>query len=587
MKSVLGRFRKRNIQTNFYQFMLVVFVVAVSVCLIAGLFINFITLKSAVNNYFKNSNLPNLWVRANQISSEDENFYSSRFEFDKRFMFESSYRTGSSDYEGIFYVSDAKVSIPYIVEGDREDGCYVDIKFAKEHGFGLNHSTINFDFELGGQTKSLRFKIVGFISMAEDLLVDGDSVIFIDEEFFLESLKNNFDGISDDFSDINYNEILISSEISQKDVEDIEKYYEGSSSELLSLTTKQELESFKKINAEIETAKNMLWIFPIIFVVISLLVVYSAISQLVLKERYNIGLLKSLGKSNRQIVSNYCGYGTTICFIGAVLGLLASPLIIPNMTFEVYDKLYNLPRAEVKLLCPALLIVCVIFVAVLIGYVSALFVVLSLTRKTPKECMSKFSKAGLASRKKKRKLPANLSAVFRNMKLNISRTIMSVVGVAGSSLLVLLGFGVNKIMQKNAEKNGFAEMEVFSRIFKGFSFVLLSLTIIILLVQIFKERLKEMAVLRIHGESYIKIWLSVLLEMLFVGVIGFLISAIFSTPAMLLNLNIFGIDGFFAIDFLAYLKTFLLVFLLIVLTASFGIIKIYRLRLDEAVKFSE
>jgi len=147
VNGVLGRFRKRNIQTNFYQFILVIFVVAVSVCLIAGLFINYLTLKNSTNNYFKNSKLPNLWVETNQITSDDERFYSSRFEFEKRFKFESSYRVGSSDYEGIFYVSNAEVSIPYIVEGEREKGCYVDLKFAKEHGFGLNHSVASFDFE--------------------------------------------------------------------------------------------------------------------------------------------------------------------------------------------------------------------------------------------------------------------------------------------------------------------------------------------------------------------------------------------------------------------------------------------------------
>jgi hypothetical protein len=241
----------------------------------------------------------------------------------------------------------------------------------------------------------------------------------------------------------------------------------------------------------------------------------------------------------------------------------------------------------VKLYCPALLVILAIFFAVLIGYFSALFIVLNLTKKTPKECMSKFSKADLKSRKKKRKLHTSISSVLRNMKINLARTIMSVVGVAGSSLLVLLGYGAEKIMQKNAEITGFVKMEVFSRAFKGFSIALLILTIVILIVQIFKERLNEMAVLRIHGEGYIKIWFSVVLEMLFVGVVGYVISVLISGPAMLLNLHIFGIDGYFAINFLAYFKTFLIVFFFILLTASFGLIKIYKLRLDEAVKFSE
>ena len=60
------------------------------------------------------------------------------------------------------------------------------------------------------------------------MINDGDCVIFIDEEFFLETLKNNFDGISDDLSVINYNEILITSDVTQKDIQDIETYYKSS-----------------------------------------------------------------------------------------------------------------------------------------------------------------------------------------------------------------------------------------------------------------------------------------------------------------------------------------------------------------------
>lgn len=587
MKGVLSRFRKRNIQTNFYQFMLVIFVVAVSVCLIAGLFINYLTLKTSINNYFNDSNMPNLWIETNQITAQDETFFDDRFEFDKRFRFESKYKTGTREYEGTFLISGGDVSMPYLFEENKGKGCYVDAKFAKENQFGLNHSTVSFDFKVGGETKKISFKILDYIAFAEDMINDGDCVIFIDEEFFLETLKNNFGGISDDLSVINYNEILVTSDVTQKDIQDIETYYKASTSELVGLKHKDKLESVVAINNEIKTAERMLWIFPIIFVFVSILVIYSAISQLVMKERYNIGLLKSLGISNKQILVNYCGYGTIICFIGAILGLLAAPLIIPNMTFEIYDELFNLPRDVVKLSYPVELIVGAILTAVFVGYISSFFVVLALITKTPKECMSKFSKKGLKSRQKKKKSLGVLAPVFRNMKINLTRTIMSIVGVAGSLLLVLLGFGSEKIMQENPLKNEFVKMEVFSRVFKGFSVVLLGLTIVILIVQIFKERLKEMAVLRIHGEGYVKIWLSVLLEMFFVGVIGFVISILLSGPTMLLNLHIFGVNEYFAINFMGYFKTFLMVFLMICFTASFGLVKIYKLKLDEAIKFSE
>ena len=588
MNNILSKFRKRNIQTNLYHFVLVIFVIAVSVCLIAGLVINYLTLSGSVKNFISGSNLPSLWVQTNQITAEDEEFFSSRFEYDKRYSFDSQFKTGNYEYSGTFLISNGKTSIPYITEGDKEKGCYVDAKFAEKYRFGLNHSKVAFNYELNGETKRIDFKIVGFVTLAEDLIIDENCVIFIEEKFFLDTLKLYFEGIEEaDFSILNYNQILIKSDTTEQDVADIIEFYETSSTKLESIRQKDDILSIIMLDKEIEIARNMLWIFPMIFVIISVLVVVSAISQMTLKERYNIGLLKSLGISNRQVLTNYCGYGSFIGFFGAVFGFILSPLIIPNMIFGAYDKIYNLPRDEMKLTCPVLLVVIVIFVSTLIGYFSALFACFNLTTKTPKECMNARIKANLKSRQKKSRLPAVIGAPFRNMKLNISRTIMSVVGISGSSLLMIMGFGVERVLTKNAENKKLYSIGAFSNVFKGFSIALMMLTITILIFQIFKERLKEMSMRRIQGESYIKIWLSVLLEMVFVCMVGFLISATLSGPAMLLNLHIFGINEYFAINFLSFLKTFLIILLIVFLNAIFGFIKIRRLKLSEAIKFSE
>lgn len=588
MNNILGRFRKRNIQTNFYHFVLVIFVIAVSVCLISGLFISYLTLNDSTKKFIDNSNLPNVWLKTSEITTTDDAFLSSKFEYDKRYSFESKFKTGSSEYFCRFLISNGETSVPYIIKGEKEKGCYVDARFANKYKFGLNHSKVAVNYELNGEVKRLDFKIVGFISFAEDLIADDDCVIFIDENVFLDTLKTYFEGIEDaDLSIIKYNEALIKSEISENDLSEIESYYETSSSNLEKIQKKEDLASIVAINKEIEIARNMLWVFPIIFVIISILVVVSAISQMTLKERYNIGLLKSLGVSNKQIIMNYCGYGSFIGFFGAFFGFLLSPLIIPNMIFETYDKLYNLPKDEMNLTCPITLVILVVFAAILIGYFSALFVCLNLTRKTPKECMNGKLNINLKSRKKKSKLPVFISAPFRNMRLNLTRTIMSVVGVAGCSLLMIVGFGVEKLLAADSGNKKLYAVGAFSNVFKGFSIVFLMLTIVVLIVQIFKERLKEMAMRRIHGESYVKIWLSVLMEMLFIGLVGYLFSIVLSWPTMLINSYIFGISGYLSLNFLSFLKTFLIIFATIVLTASFGLIKIYKLKLNESIKFSE
>lgn len=587
MNKTLSKFRKRNIQANISHFVLVIFVVAVSVCLISGLFISHLTLKNAVDKFYTNSNLPNLWITTDKITTEDDEFF-AKYDYGKRYCFESDFSVLSKEYHSKFIVSNGKVSQPYLVDGNKGNGCYVDAKFAENNRIYANYSKVKLPVCINGETKNVEFDVIDTFSMAEDLISDDECLIFIDETSFLKILSKYFDEIKEnDLSQIDYNQILITSKISEKDKEEIKNYYENSESNLLKMVSRNEVQSLVSIEKEIENSKTMLYTFPILFVIISILVIVSTITQVVLKERYNIGLLKSLGVSDRELLSNYSGYGAFVCFVGAVIGFLISPLIVPNITFEAYDVIYNLPRDIVKMVCPYLLIVLVLVISCIIGYFSAFFVVLNLIKYSPKECMSQNIKINLKSKNKAKKSFGLVGSTLRNMKINMSRTIMSCVAVFGSSLLLLVGFGIEKIFNNSAKNSSLQSIDAFSKVFKLFAILLFILVVLILIFQIFKERYKEMAMLRIHGEAYLKIWLSVYFEMLFIGLIGFVLACLFSQPVLMLMFRIFGISEILFIDFLSYLKTFLFVFGFISFVSLCSIIKVYKLNLVDAIKFSE
>lgn len=583
MAGTLNKFRKRNIQTNLYQLILVIFVVAVSVCLISGLIISHLTLEKSVNKFYSESNLPNLWIETDKINSSDEMFL-SKFNYTKRACFGSEFQVGEKNYSSKFLVSNRRISTPYIVEGDEGFGCYVDAKFIEKYNIGIGFSKIYFDYSISGETKKIDFTVMGSLAMAEDLLVDDESVIFIDEKVFLQTLMKYFEGVGEsDFSVINYNQILIGSEISQSEQHEIESYFETSETNLISIKTRNEIESVVALQKEIDVSKQMLLMFPILFVIISVLVIISSITQLVLKERYNIGLLKSLGFADKKIMSNYSGYGAYIGFFGSIFGLLFSPLIIPNATFDVYDKLFNLPSDEVELSMPILLVILTILVAVVIGYYSAYFVCLKLTSNSPKECMSGRQKINLKSRKKPRKMRKIFAGALSNIKINKTRSTMSLVSVCGCLILMEVGFAVNFLFNSGEQLS----IKAFSGIFKWFSGVLLVLTLVILTSQIFKERCREFALLRIHGESHIKIWLSVVMEVFFISFLAFVMSCVMCYPVFVLMLKLFGLNIKLGFEFLMFLKPLAMVVIADVLILLVVLVKINKINLSETIKFSE
>lgn len=585
MNGVLNKFKKRNIQANLYHFILVIFVVAVSVCLIMGLFISHFTLKKSIDYFYENSNLPNLWLDVDKITSEDEEFLEENYKYSKRMVFESEFNISKNNYFAKFIISDGKVSTPYIAEGGKSKGCYVSDDFAEKFDVGVGYSYVNVNIEIENETKSVAFLVVGTISMAENILIDENYEIFIDENVFRETVGLYFEKSASEIN-LEYNQVLITSEIDNEQKNIINNYYENSSSNLLKMVSKDENTSFLAVEKEIKNSKLMICTYPILFIVISILVVVSTISQMINKERYNIGLLKSLGVSNGQIFKNYTSYGVFICTIGTLIGMITSPLIIPNITFETYDKIFNLPRDIVQLNCPIWLIFVILLSAAIIGYFSALFSAINLTKLSPKECMSGNKKIKLKSRKKKNSFGV-FGQSFKNIKIHTLRSLMSITSVMGSALLLIFGFSTAKSIEEASEYSQFATTNVFFSIFKGFSIILLILTILILLMQILSERTKEMTILRIHGVSQLKIWISVLIEMIIIAAIGFGLAAIICYSVMLLSLNIFGIATEITINFISFLKSFLLVFLVVFMVSIIALVRVCKLKLAEEIKFSE
>ena len=587
MNKILKRFRKRNIQTNIHHFVLVILVVAVSMGLFIGLLINSMTLKNTIKTFYLNTNLPDVWVTSDKISQADEDFYAEYFDYEKRLFLEQKISIDSKNLDANIYVSNGKMSTPYIEKGASLNAVYVDKNDAEKYDLDIDYSKFVVSYNHGGNVFNLEFMINGFCSLSEDMVMGDRIRIFIDEDVFLSHLKGVLPEDEREGTEIEYNQALVCAADFADAKTKIENYYEGSSSSLLKIYGQNDVESISKMKAEVRQADFMSYSFPMLFVLVSVLVIISAISQLVQSQHYNIGLLKSMGVPTKTITMNYCGYGMFFCFIGSVFGLILAPLIVPNVTFDVYDSLYSIPREYVVMQNPILMNILVVFGMVLIGFFSSYFVCSKLIKKPPIECMRHEVKIKMKSRNKKNKLPNILKMSMRNIRVNKARTIMSIVSIVGCSLLFMIGYSINVFYNQNAHTIRISSMKMFSGIFEWFSLALMLLSIVVLIVQIFKERTKEMAMLRLHGMPYMKIWLTVLFEMMFVCAIGTLVSFALCQPALLLAFVIGGVKTTFIADFMCYFWTFLIIFLMSGITAAASIPRVYKLNITDTLKNPE
>ena len=256
------------------------------------------------------------------------------------------------------------------------------------------------------------------------------------------------------------NQALLLSENFEEQREQIrDRFAEKEDSNLLFVYDRDTMESVVILDNEVEQSKNMLYIFPVIFFLVSILVIMTSISRLVLRERINIGTFKALGMTNGRIVFHYAFMSAAVTFFGCVLGAIIGPLIVPAVMTVKYGLIFSMPKIvgtvySLPWTFGMTAIVCLI--ALLIGVWAAR----SVMKEDPAECMRPKQitytpkvKRGTGRSKESRHLLLSCRMALRNIRINWGRSLMTVIGVMGCAALLVTSFGIGDTMKNSVEND--------------------------------------------------------------------------------------------------------------------------------------
>ena len=467
-------FRKltiRTIKTNFKQFVSVILIVLLGVMLLTGFITNSHTLKKGIDNYFEESNLAKTWLQVDGVKSEDEQFFQSEgINYNKRFYYETNSQI--EEKTGInltkLYVFDIEtntISKPCKESGNWE-GCLIDKNVAKKNGVEITFDTLVVDFThpIYGVTLKLEFNISGSMNFDECADTYSSWPVFIDNDLFLAELNSKVkkymesNGLSSMFSPIEmpYNQILLDTD-DEAVVSKVKNYYETSQSKLQFVFDRNYVESVVLLNSEVSQSKKMIYVFPIIFLIVSILVILTTIDQLVLQERQKIGTLKSIGVPDKKILRYYSKFGALLCLIGATIGAILGMLIIPKIMMIKYNLVYSIPQSYLGLKIPVLWILLVLVCMVLLGYLVSFSTCHKILHKKPVECL-RFELGTRSKVFKKKKInlknfPLSLKMANRNLRLKPVRALMATIGIAGCVALLLCGFGIGNTLNNSVNND--------------------------------------------------------------------------------------------------------------------------------------
>lgn len=196
----------------------------------------------------------------------------------------------------------------------------------------------------------------------------------------------------------------------------------------------------------IETMSNISKIFPIIFYLVAVLISLTSMTRMIEEERVEIGTLKALGYKNGQIISKYMLYSFSACIIGGVLGMSICFYLLPSIVWKLYSMIYTIPefyttyRLSIGLVGILISFICIGGATLIVAY--------NELKETPSVLMRpkppKNGKRVFMERIKIiwKRLNFSQKVTIRNIFRYKKRAIITIIGIAGCTGLMLAGFGI-------------------------------------------------------------------------------------------------------------------------------------------------
>ena len=188
-------------------------------------------------------------------------------------------------------------------------------------------------------------------------------------------------------------------------------------------------------------------VFPVFFFLVAALVASTTMTRMVDENRLQMGTLKALGYSNVSIAGKYLLYGIAASVLGSIVGIAVGFVVFPTIFWYAYrTMMFSIPTFTLHFY-PGLALGSMALSAAVIGLATLQACRASLKEKSAALLLPRAPAAG------KRILLEYLTPLWKRMSFSQKTTarnlfrykkrfFMTVLGVAGCTALLLIGFGI-------------------------------------------------------------------------------------------------------------------------------------------------
>ncbi len=410
--------------------------------LFAGIGGECVGLEVNVGDFYEDTNLADGWIYSpylNDLFLDQVWNLGATTQMERHLVVDSTANFENNPEITLNFVENNTISKFYLIEGEPldindSDGVWLDKGFADAKGLEVGD---NISFESEGYTIEKEIRGLGYSPeyvyhvSSFSLSPDHDQIGFayLSYKAFPEDtvpynvLNVKFDGEGETFGKlVDYR---------------LNGYYN-------SFVDKSNHPSVYQFSQEITRHKMMADIFPVVFIIITLLILLTTMTRIISHQRNQIGILKANGFRNKTLTLHYVSYGFWLVLVGSFLGLILGPMILPHLFYPSMIRSYQLPLwSPAWSINFAVVMVLIVLFSLSVSYST----VSSISNEKPSDAIRpkapKVSTSGFVERLMIwKRLSFNVRWNYRDAKRNKFRGLMTVIGVIGCSALLVGAFGL-------------------------------------------------------------------------------------------------------------------------------------------------
>lgn len=417
-------------------------------------------MKNTLDDYYEKTNMYDIYIASNYgIREETIDELKKDYDIEAVYNFDAI-TTKKEDYATkiISYDKDNKINIPKLVKGkmpETADEVVIDNDYRNEIKIG---DKLTVDSEI---IKNKTVTVTGYVESPLYISTERDSTnllsgtidyyLYMNDENIISPIKTAA------YIKLNTNESRFSKqyeEIVKNAKKDIKKTLKeekqpGENWYVLDIDSNV---GFYQYEQDTQRIDNVAKVFPLVFFIVAVLICLTTMTRMVEEERSQIGTLKALGYNDISIMFKYILYAALATIIGSMIGVAIGYRILPDLCFEMYKNMYRLGNIKLSYYSS------LTFQGMMIALLCTLGATIYTCRKNLKESPANLLRP-VAPPPGKRVLLERIKLVWNHLSFSYKVTVrnvfrykkrflMTIIGIAGCTGLILAGFGLKDCIVK-------------------------------------------------------------------------------------------------------------------------------------------